>query len=268
MFNLLQLEWKKVKGYTTFRVLFLLYAILLPSMLLVIKRLPDVPSEFGSKDVFFMFPTVWNYLGYAGNWLVFFFLGFLAVLSISTEINNKTLRQNIITGLSRAEVFQAKVSYIVALSLAATLYYVLVAMLIGVFNTETIYMVKVWQEWDMIPRYFLMCLGYTSLGLLISLLVKRTGIALFLYLSYVMFIELIIRWAIHKNIVSNKSMHFYPMNAVEDLTPFPLLTTTSDVVKGVDFDILLTPNEAMLTTTVYIGIFWFLSYYILEKKSL
>ena len=40
-----------------------------------------------------------------------------------------------------------------------------------------------------------MCFGYMSLVLMLGfLVVKRTGIALFLYLAYIMFIELILRW--------------------------------------------------------------------------
>ena len=74
MWHLILLEWKKVKRNLTFRVLFVLYLILLPSLFLTGKRLPEVPPEIGSKDVFYMFPTIWEYLAYAGNWLVFFFL--------------------------------------------------------------------------------------------------------------------------------------------------------------------------------------------------
>ncbi len=269
MLHLLTLEWKKVRKNSTFRVLFVLYLILLPSLFLVGKRLPDLPDEIPSADVFYMFPTVWEYLAYAGNWLVFFFLGFLAVLSVTVEYNNKTLRQNVITGLTRTEIFKAKLSYIIALSFVATAYYFIVAIVIGFFNTETIYWVKIWQEWEMIPRYFLMCLGYTSFALLLGLLIKRTGIALFLYLSYVMFIEVVLRWAVHRNLFDHKSMHFYPMNAIEDLTPFPLLKTAKNFGgNDMKFEILLSPSEAVGTVIVYTALFLFCSYGLLRRSSL
>ena len=111
-------------------------------------------------------------------------------------------------------------------------------------------------------------MGYMSFGLLIGLLIKRTGIALFLYITYVMFIELVIRWAIHRNIFDNNSMHFYPMNAIEDLTPNPLLKMTENFSKEVDFAMWLTPTEAVVTTLVYTVIFLGLSYQVLRKGAL
>lgn len=268
MLYLLQLEWKKVKNYSTFQILTGLYLVLLPSLLMVGKNFNHLPPELGSNQVFFMFPTVWQYLGYIGNWLAFFFLGFLSVLSVTSEFKNRTLRQNIITGLSRKQVFLAKASFIIALSLMATIYYAICALAIGFFHTETIYMSKVTQEMDLVGRYFLMCLGYTSFGMLLGLLLRRTGLTLFLYLAYVMFIELILRWMVHMNIVSNKSMHFYPMNSVEDLVPIPISDMAKSFMSENNFDFFLSPTEAVISSCVYISLFLGICYYFLMRKDL
>ena len=103
---------------------------------------------------------------------------------------------------------------------------------------------------------------------MMGLLFKRTGITLFLYLTYIMVIEMILRWGIHRNIVDNESMHYYPMKAMSDLTPFPILKTASDIVTEMDFDILLSPTKAVLITIVYILLFLGVSYWTLQRKAL
>ena len=265
---LIGLEWKKWNKNLGFRLLLLSYIVFLPSLLLTGKRLDQLPTEIGTNEVFFIFPTVWQYLGYVGNWLTFFFFGFLAVLIVTTEYNNKTLRQNIINGISRERFFLGKVYFVLLISLGATLYYCLCALLIGYFNTDVIVMSKVFQNADYILRYFLMCASYMIFALFLGFLIKRTGIALFSYLAYVMFLELILRWGVHRNIVKHKSMHFYPMNATEDLVPLPFTEQTSRFLDEFGFELFLTPMEAIITTLVYIGLFLLITFRIVKKADL
>ena len=110
------------------------------------------------------FPTIWQYLAYDGNWMVFFFLGFMSVLSITNEFGNKTLRQNIITGLSRADFFKGKFVFIAALALLATAYYFLCGSVIGLLYTEDFTVAKFTENLDFVPRFFLMSFGYMSIG--------------------------------------------------------------------------------------------------------
>jgi len=268
MYFLLQLEWKKLYKLTAFRIFMAFYLVLLPAILLTGKQIKELPPPILTNEVFFIFPTVWEYLGYLGNWLCFFFFGFLAIIMVTTEYSNKTMRQNIITGLSRRQYFLSKAYFIIVISLLATLYYALCALVIGYFNTETIYWHKVWQNADYIPRYFLMCLGYMTFGLFLGFLLKRTGIAIFLYLAYIMFVELILRWGVHFQIFKHRSMHFYPMNAVEDLMPAPFTEVAEEFVSNQGFSFFLKPEEAVITTIVYTCLFLWLSYRLIRRSNL
>ncbi len=266
MLHLLKLEWLKVQKYSIFRVMVIFYIILLPACLLITKTFNRIPEDLLSKESLYMFPTVWGYLGYIGNWLVFFFLGFLSVIIVTAENSNRTFRQNIITGLSRNEYFVAKVLFIVTICLAATLYYVLVGLAIGFTNTDTIYFSKIFQEADLIPRFFLMCLGYMSFGFFLGVVIKKTGIALFFYLVYIMFIESVIR-GIHMYIIRSSemklspiTMHLYPMNANEDLVPIPFAKLAEPFLKENEFSLFLDPGIAALTVCVYTSIFLFFAY--------
>ncbi|HHS95982.1 MAG TPA: hypothetical protein ENJ45_05270, partial [Phaeodactylibacter sp.] len=212
MLHLLQLEWKKFHKNRVFRILAILYLMVLPSIYILAKAIPKPKIAEQEMQSFFMFPNVWKYIGFSGNWAVFFLFGFGVILSITLEYHYKTIRQNIITGLSRQSYFMAKVIWIFALAVAATLYYILVCGIIGFIETDTIFWSKVTQEIAYIPRYFLMSFGFMSVAMLFGLLLRKTGLALILYLMYNIVLEPLLRYGVHMRYFKNKSMHFYPMN--------------------------------------------------------
>lgn len=268
--KLIKLEWMKWKGYRPFQVLVILYIIGLPSMLLTLKSFNRVPAEVMSKDIFFVFPSIWQYLGYMGNWLCFFIFGFMGALMITNEVKNKTLRQNIITGLSRREFYLGKLSTIFLVSTLATIYFFLVGFTTGFMHTETIYWAKVWQEISLVFRYWLMTMSYMTIGFFIGTLIKKTGLALFIYLAYTFFLEKLIRYAVHAKIASNKSIHYYPMNATSDLVPFntPFNNMAEDFLEQNDYSIFLPPTEAVIVTAIYLVLFSGLSYWLLQRRDL
>ncbi|MBL7815393.1 MAG: ABC transporter permease [Saprospiraceae bacterium] len=264
---LIELEWLKVKTYRPFLVLLGLYALLLPAFMYSAKKMP-IPKEIGGTQTLFMFPNVWLYLGYVGNWLVFFLMGFLAVQAISNETFNRTLRQNIISGLSRTEFFFSKFSFLTLINLAATVYYALWALIFGFTNTETVYASKVYENIDTIFRYFLMCMGYSSLGLFLGVLFSRSILGLFVYFSYIMFIEKIIRYVLIRKILGSKAMLFAPSNAFNDLVPPPVPKILNQTIEGTDIRLFLYPNEAIITTIIYASLFFYGAYYLLKTRDL
>ncbi len=270
MLHLLQFEWKKQKNFNLFKILMIAYVVLLPGALMIGKKIPmEEGMPFNPQTMFFEFPTVWQWLGYTGNWLVFFVLGFLGVLLITNEHEYRTLRQNIITGMHRREFFLSKLYFMIAISVVFTVYYSLCALAIGTLHADdTLYFETVFKNWDYMPRYLLMCMGYMSFGLLTGVLIRRTGIALFVFLVYAMFLEPVIRWSLHLRYIKNKSMHFYPLNAFEDLCPVPIAQMTEGFVKQNNFSMLLSPGEAIAASGFYIVLFLFLAYYRLKNSDL
>ncbi len=271
MLHLLKLEWLKQKDYVLFRILAIAYIILLPASLFVGKTIQVNGDAVGFNPAvqLFSFPTIWEWLGYIGNWMVFFVLGFMAVLMVTNEYANKTLRQNIIVGLNREDYFKSKLLFMVTIATIATIYYVVCALVIGFFHVnDTLYFSTVFKNADMIPRYWLMSMGYMSFGLLIGLLVKRTGIALFLYLAYIMMLEPIIRWVMMFFVIKNVSMSFMPLNAIEDLAPLPVASTFFGAIAQQGFRVILTPWEAGIATAIYTSLFLFFSYKRLKNSDL
>lgn len=270
MLHLLKLEWLKQKDYILFKLLAIAYLVFLPAVLFIGKKLDVGPNApFNPKAQFFQFPTIWGWLGYIGNWMVFFILGFMAVLMVTNEYSNRTLRQNVITGLKREEFFKSKVAFMVTVALVATLYYTLCVLVIGLVHLEdTFYFSTIIKDVDMVPRYWLMSMGYMSFGLLLGLLIKRTGIALFLYLAYTMVIEVVWRWVVHLYFFKNISVSFYPLNAMEDLAPLPVAEKFFGMIAQQGFRVILTPLEASIATIVYTSLFLFWSYKRLKNSDL
>jgi hypothetical protein len=268
MLHLLKLEFLKVKNYKPIIVMAILYLVLLPATLLLGKALPEEPAAFFGIPGCYNFPNIWKYMGYIGSWLGFLFLGFMGVLSITMEFGNKTLRQNIITGLSRKEYFSAKIVLITAISLIATAYYFLAGTVIGMIHADPLYMDIYVKSFNYLPNYFLMNFAYMSFGLFLGMLVRRTGFAIFLFLAYGIFLEQIIRGLHLYYFPASRSVIFYPLNAIEDLTPLPFVEMANDMVREMDFNPFLSSSEAMITVTIYTALFIFGAYRLMMKRDL
>lgn len=265
---LLKLEWLKWRKNIAFRIIAISYFVLLPTVLMLGKRIPELPPPIGTNEVLFIFPTIWIYLGYVGHQIIFFLFGFLTILIVCSEYSYKTLRQNIITGLDRKQFFWGKFYFVTSLAFVATLYFILCGLVIGGLHTDVIRMQKVFQHADYFYRFFLLSLGYMSFAMLLGFLVKRTGLALFLYFGYVLVGELILRWGIHYNIIKHKSMHFYPMNAIEDLIPIPFSQVADSFAKEHGFGFFLTSTEATITSLIYVILFFWLIFNYLKRSNL
>lgn len=267
---LVRLEWLKFRHFAAFRVLTLVYSLLLVMGILLAKALPELPSNSFLQDLF-AFPSIWKWLGYAGNWLSFFCLGFLGILSVTTEVQNRTARQNIITGMSRDEFLLGKVLSLGLVAAGATLLYTLTALTYGLIHSTLLSPALVFGTagaW-IVGRFFLMCLGYLSLGLFVGLLLRKTGLSVFIFMAYGLFGELFIRWVIHMKIFGGRSMIFYPVNALGYLMPPPVgMEEVSAMTRESGIDFLMTTGEASLTTVLYILLMLAASRILMQRRDL
>ena len=272
MFHLLQLEWKKLIRYRLFIVLMAIYIIAMPALYWSLGNMRPFQDLSGGVKSLYMFPGVWDYMGYMGNWLTFFCFGFLGVVLVTMEFNNKTLRQNIITGMSRRGFFLGKIYVMLMISLFAALYYGGLALVYGYMNTDYVMTSRVMVGLEAVPRYFLMCFGYMTFAFMLGLLIRRGGIALFSYFSYVMIGEMILRYGVHTKLFGfNDYINYYPLNAMEDLAPIPIPKQMNDLIgeaseKGYEF--FLTSTEATVLTLIYIAIFLLFSFWIFKRRDL
>ena len=265
---LIHLEWLKFRRNAVFKLMVILYTVLLPGLFLISAG--DESTTGMNQQSVFEFPAIWSVMGYLGNWLAFFFLGFFAIYIFTSEFSNRTYRQNVITGMTVAELFSGKIIFLFLVSLFATTVYVLSAIGIGLIFEESSDLSVIFDRFYLVPRFTLMCFGYMSVGVFLSVLIRRTAVSVFLYFTYILFFEVFLRWSIHRNIADNRSMDFYPANAFEDLVPMPLgdwavTRQFADNNEGLQF---LSGGEAVITSIIYILILLAVSYAFLAKRDL
>jgi ABC-2 type transport system permease protein len=265
---LLKLEWLKVRSYRPFWVLAGAYLVIMACFMPFIRSI-KIPKDVLDINTALMFPNVWHNFAFWGNWAAFFSIGFLSVLSITNEFEFKTLRQSVISGLSRTDVFLSKVLFIISLSALATTIYALLALIFGSLTTETIYADRVTEGFSWMGNFFVMCLGFSSFALFVGTLLRRSGVSLFLFLTWEFFIEPIIRYAFHYRLIThNETMHYYPMKAFNSLVPVPIPGLAKKMVNDGDVSYILNTNTAMIVAIIYIGLLLFGTYYLLKNRDL
>lgn len=271
MIDLLILEFKKFKNHTAIRLFGLMFLLTMPTIIFLGKQIEfSAPKEVFDLKAVYQFPQIWDWFGYSSSWLVFFFLGFIVLTSITAEVSYKTMRQNIITGMSRADYFLAKLAFILFLSVATTLLYTILGLGIGFYHAEDggFSLSQAFTNDHAIFKCFLMCFGYTSFALMIGLLVRRSGVATFLYVCYIFFFESLIKASISYKFETNLSKYL-PLNTIEDLFPNPLFTKVNNMSIGtINTDLLLTNSHAIIFSIVWIFVFLSITYFSLMRRDI
>ena len=125
MLHLLQIDLKKMTSYRTFWVICGLYFLTLgfttASGMEILKWIANKFEDFGSslnvnRIPLYHFPDIWQNLIWVSG-LFKLVLAIMVVISITNEYQYRTLRQNIIDGMSRWEFVLSKVLTNVLLSL-------------------------------------------------------------------------------------------------------------------------------------------------------
>ncbi len=227
MLHLLKIELKKMTNYRTFWVVCGLYFITIgfstASGMEFLKWLASFIDGFGEelnidRIPLYHFPDVWlNLIWWSGLFKVL--LGIMVVISITNEYSYRTVRQNIIDGLSRWEFLASKILLIGLLSLASVLLIFLVATITGFIYTPEIQWKYVFTDLEFFPAYFLEIFEYLSFALLLGILIRRSGLTIILLLLSGM-LELIIKLNIDDYFPD--AVPFFPLESISTLVPLPV----------------------------------------------
>ncbi len=258
---LLRTEFLKFKSNITIKLLLVMFSILMPLVILLGKSFfTKSQGPIPSNKIFYEFPTVWEYQGYSGNWLVFFFLGFMVLQMYTSEISYKTMRQNIIAGYTKREYILGKIFVVIFLSLFATLIYTISSVILGMIHTPG-WDLELLMDTNWAPlRFFLMSLGYLSFALLVAVLFKKGGLSMFFYFSYPLILEPIMRYT-YFYYFKNTGGNYFPLNAIEDNFTFPLIRTGNNFLNSkYDFSLVNDLSTAGILAVIFSGLFLFLAY--------
>lgn len=277
MFRLLQIEFIKLWNNRASRVLILSYFMLLTSIALVAAIKFDIgPIQFHLADQgIFNFPYIWHF----NTFVTAFFKLFLAIVIVSmmsNEYSNKTIKQNLIDGLSKKEFILSKFLIVISFALVSTLFVFVVSMILGLGYSDYNEIPIIFSELEFLAAYFVKLIGFFSFCLFLGILVKRSAFALgFLILWQVFeaFVRGMIRWKLFDAETTDTIMGFFPLNAMWNLIkePFSRLNAVQSAVKQMGEQLTLNYHVhwyEILIVLVWTAIFILSSYALLKKRDL
>jgi hypothetical protein len=255
--HLLKLEWMKFAPSGTFRVFVGLYAVFFALVIFLARSMGHNMTFESNGSVshplagIFDYPNNWQLLACIGSWMNVFVLGSLGVFMITMEFSNRTLRQNVIFGLTRLEVAVSKLVWAAALALAATGFYLVLG-----FGGELVDGGGLGlPPAASVLCFFIQATGYLFFGSLVGLLIRQTALAVLAYLAYVIFLETACRWIFYFSVAKTRMLLFLPDQVLGALTPMPVPESVNQMVSSNPLTRPLSITEATLGALVYLALF-------------
>ncbi|GAB4167057.1 MAG: hypothetical protein Tsb0033_29070 [Winogradskyella sp.] len=191
---------------------------------------------------------------------------------IGNEYSNKTLKQNLIDGLSKKEFILSKFYTIVFFSLCATVLITLVSFIIGLIYSSYTEPSIIIRETEFLLAYFVKLVGFFSLCLFFGMLLKRSAFALaFLFIQFL--VEWLIFWFFNSKVgneVAWKIHNFMPLQSMWNLVDQPIqriaMTKYPDS-NDIAYDYAVHWYEIAIVMG-WSALFIFLSYQLLKKRDL
>lgn len=275
MLRLLNIEIHKLKYNRASRVLVFIYFVLLTSIALIAAIKFDIgPVKFHLADQgIFNFPYIWHFNTYIASILKFFLL-LVIVSMMANEYSNKTLKQNLIDGLSKKEFVLSKFYAVILLALISTVFVFFVSLILGYSYSDFNEISIVTTDLEYLVAFFVKLVAFFSFGLFLGILVKRSAFAVGAMLVWAMiegFAKGMLYWKFDAMVAN--VMQFFPLEAMSNLIkePFTRLGAVKTVAKQVGEDLSkdfsVQPKDIVIAL-VWTAIFIYLSYILLKKRDL
>lgn len=275
--KLFRIEKNKLLPYKAFNALMITYVGLFLLTVLAISSLfidnvwrNDAVSEVVGENLHYN--IVWNSVTFFAGYFNFFLI-FSVIMYCGNEYSYRTLRQNIIDGLSPEETVLAKLQIILALSLGSTLLVAIVC----------VYMELVLLGNLVLPlgiaylgQYFVQIFSTLVMGLFVATLFRKTGIAILIFMAwwYVLDGGLLYFWVLPDPVAM-----LLPASNLKDIIHFPGL---DEVLVKKDSEELLKSSEHYwgqfyvypsylrnaITAVAWDALFIFLTFRMVKKRDL
>jgi len=277
MIRLLQIEFIKLWNNRASKVLIISYFVLLTSIALVAAIKFDIgPIKFHLAEIgIFNFPYIWHF----NTFITAFFKLFLAIVIVSmmaNEYSNKTIKQNLIDGLSKKEFVLSKFLTVITFSVVSTLFVFIVSLILGLAYSDFNEVSIIFSDLEFIIAFFVKLMGFFSFCLFLGILVKRSAFALGFLIIWQIFegiVRGLIRWKLFDGDTTDVIMGFFPLQSMFNLIkePFTRLEAVQTVADQVGETINLNYHVhwyEILIVLCWTSIFIYLSYALLKKRDL
>jgi ABC-type transport system involved in multi-copper enzyme maturation permease subunit len=180
----------------------------------------------------FDFVDVWQNMAYI-TFLFKYILAFVVMISICQEYTFRTIRQNMIDGLSRAEYVLSKLGLITMLSLLAGVLLLILGFVLGMLYSPVKSLDFVVQSIGFVPAYAFETFCFLAFAMFLSTLIRKTGFAIILFILYTLIME-----PIATTIMKHEfelATWYFPMRAINNIIHVPfgkyLFQEVQDYVK-------------------------------------
>ena len=276
MIRLLKIELHKIRSNRTFKVLSTLYiiAILAAGMGVMpfLQWLKRKFAEFDAEEIdptmlpFYEFPDIWQNLT---NVTIYFkiLLALSLIYSITNEYTYRTIRQNVIDGLSKHEFIWSKIIMAGFLSLASTAVLFVTGMITGLIYSHDVSFTAIFEDMHFLIGFFLQLFAFLLFTLMLATLVRKPLLTMGLMFLWMAVIENV-GWGLVKYYQFEKGMDvawvekFLPIKTINGLihTPFPkyALMEIQDYIALGD----------LLAVLVYGGLFYLATVRLVVRRDL
>lgn len=278
--RLLRIELFKIWHNTTSRVLIFAYFLLLFS----IAILSTIKVEFGpiqfylAEQGIFNFPYIWHF----NTFIVALFKLFFAVIivaMIGNEYNYRTLKQNLIDGMTKGEFLKSKLYAIAAFVACSTFLVFVVSLLLGGIYSDYNELPIIFSDLEYLLAYAVKLFGFFTFCLFLALLIKRAAFALGFLALWQIFEGLsygLMRWRLSDLIPAlsaEQVIRFFPLQSLGNLIPEPFtrLSAIQNIANQLGEG--LTKDYSISISNIFIVLLWsvifiWASYQLLKKRDL
>lgn len=274
MLRLLQIELQKLLENRISKIL-IFFSFILPFFIILLSSFKInffglFTIDLGSVGIF-DFPYIWHITTFFAALFKLFF-AIVVVSMIGNEYSNKTIKQNLIDGLSKKEFILSKFYALLFFSVISTLLVGILTLAIGLYyngDSEAYYM---FSESIFLLAYFVKLIGFFSLCLFAAVLIKRSAFALaFLFILFI--VEWIIYGIILKNYdddIATKIHNYFPLKSMWKLIDEPfrrIVAMKSPEKTELIYDYAVHWQEIGIVA-VWTTIFIYCSFKLLQKRDL
>jgi ABC-2 type transport system permease protein len=278
MLRLLSIELHKLRYNRSAKIISIVYFVLITFIALI----TTIEFNFGNVNFrvadqgIFNFPYIWHFNTYIAA-ILKIFLAIVIVSMMANEYSYRTLKQNLIDGLSKKEFVLSKFFTVLGFALISTFFVIVVSMILGLIFSDFNEVSIIFSDLEYLLAYFIKLTGFFSFCLFLGILVKRSAFALgFLLIWYIFegIAYLALKWVffIGTN-VAERVLDFFPLESMSNLIvePFSRLnvikTAASQLGEGFQksYDVPVSATIIVLAWTV---VFIWLSYVIVKKRDL
>lgn len=278
MFRLLNIEFHKLKHNRASRILILIYFGLLASIALISAIKFDIgPIKFHlAEQGIFDFPYIWHFNTYTAAIFKFFLL-LVIVSMMANEYSYKTLKQNLIDGLSKKEFILSKFYTVISFAAISTVFVFVVSLILGLMYSNFVEFSIVFSDLEYLIAFFIKLVGFFSFGLFLGILIKRSAFAVAAMIVWLLIEQLIfgiLGWGKFVTWDTAQSIkNLLPLEAMQNLIKEPgtRLGAVKSIVNQIgedfakDYSVQFTD---VLIVSVWTFIFIYMSFRLLKSRDL